>query len=239
LTILRCFQSFGCPVCFFVVLFLLAQADSGQTPSLQIAVHALDQADAWRAAHLAGYTVTEEYVIRSSRFNKSAAMTVETVYRQGQGKSYQVVARSGSAMLQTRVLDRLLKEEAEMSHGEARQRASVNSENYVIRLAGEENRVGRRCYVLELTPRAKSPHLLGGKAWIDQQDGSLVRIEGKPTASPSFLAGRPAIVRDYEKVGDFWLAKSSHAVSDSFFFGTTELSINYIDYHLLSEESRP
>jgi hypothetical protein len=240
LNILRCSQSWiGCSVWFWIVWFLLAQTDFGQTPSLQIAVSALDQADARRAAHLAGYTVTEEYVIRSSRFNKSAAMTVEAVYRQGQGKSYQVVARSGSAMFQTRVFDRLLKEEAEMSHGEARQRAAVNSQNYVIRLAGEEDRAGRRCYVLELTPRAKGPHLLKGRAWIDQEDGSLIRIEGKPTASPSFLAGRPLVVRDYEKVGDFWLAKSSHAVSDSFFFGSTELSINYLDYHLLSEESKP
>ena len=35
-------------------------------------------------------------------------------------------------MLQTRVFDRLLQEEAEMSRGEARRRASVNSENYVL-----------------------------------------------------------------------------------------------------------
>jgi hypothetical protein len=221
------------------VWFLLAQAGFGQTASLQIAIRALDQASARREARLAGYTATEEYRIQSRRFNKSAAMTVETLYRQGQGKSYRVVARSGSAMLQTRVFDRLLQEEVEMSRGATRQRASVNSQNYVIRLAGEENRVGRKCYVLELTPRAKSPHLLRGRAWIDQEDGSLIRIEGKPTASPSFLAGKPLVVRDYEKVGDFWLAKSSHAVSDSFLLGTTELSISYLDYHLLNQESRP
>jgi hypothetical protein len=235
LTILRCSQYWiGCSL-----WFLFAQVDFGQTPSEQIAVRLLDQADAWRQGHLAGYTVTEEYVIRSRRFNKSAAMTVETLYRQGQGKSYQVVARSGSAMLQTRVFDRLLQEEAAMSHGDARRRAAVNSENYVIRLAGEENRAARRCYVLELTPRAKSPHLLRGRAWIDHEDGSLIRIEGRPTARPSFLTGRPSIVRDYEKVGDFWLATSSHAVSDNFLLGTTELSINYLVYHLLNEESRP
>jgi hypothetical protein len=235
LTTLRFFQSWiGCSV-----WFLLAEADFGQTASLQIAVRALDEADARRASHLAGYTVTEQYVIRSNRFNKSAAMTVEAVYKQGQGKSYHVVARSGSPMLQTRVFDRLLQEEAEMSRGEARRRASVNSENYVVRLAGEENRAGRKCYVLELTARAKSPHLLRGRAWIDQEDGSLIGIEGRPTASPSFIAGRPSVVRDYEKVGDFWLAKSTHAVSDSFFFGRTELSIDYRDYHLLNEESRP
>ena len=148
-----------------------------------------------------------EYAIRSSRFNKSAAMTVRTIYRQGEGKSYHVVARSGSAMLQTRVFDQLLQEEAEMSRGETRRRELVNSENYVLRLVGEETRVGRKCFLLELTPRAKSTHLLRGKAWIDQEDGSLVRIEGKPTASPSFLTGRPTVIREYEKVGDFWLAK--------------------------------
>jgi hypothetical protein len=79
LTILRCSQSWiGYSVWFFIVCFLLARADFGQTASVQIAVRALDQADAWRQDHLAGYTVTEEYVIRSKRFNKSAAMTVET-----------------------------------------------------------------------------------------------------------------------------------------------------------------
>jgi hypothetical protein len=83
----------------------------------------------------------------------------------------------------------------------------------------------------EKTFTLSAPATIGLQTWGSD--------EGKPTASPSFLAGRPAIVRDYEKVGDFWLAKSSHAVSDSFFFGTTELSINYIDYHLLGEESRP
>jgi hypothetical protein len=240
LTLLRCSQSWiGCSVWFLIVWFSLAQASFGQTASVLIAVRALDQADARRQDHLLGYQATEEYVIRSNRFNKFAAMTVETVYRRGEGKSYRVVARSGSAILQTRVFDRLLQEEAEMSHGEARRRASVNSENYVIRLAGEEDRAGRRCYVLELTPRAKSPHLLRGHAWIDQEDGSLIRIEGRPSASPSFLAGRPSVVRDYEKVGDFWLAKSSHAVSDNFLLGTTELSIDYVNYHLLNEESRP
>lgn len=226
-------------VWFGVVSFLLARTAIGQTAAEQIAIRALDQAEARREAHLAGYTVTEEYAMRSARFSKSAEMTVKTRYRQGEGKSYDVVVRTGSAILQTRVFDQLLQEEAEMSHGEARRRALVNSENYVMRLVGEEARDGRRCYVLELMPRAKSTHLLRGRAWIDKEEGSLIRIEGRSTASPSFLTGRPMIVRDYEKVGDFWLAKSSYAVSDSLFLGKTELSINYLDYRLLNEESKP
>jgi len=220
-------------VWYFIVWFLFARTEIGQPVTEQTAIRALEQAEARREAQLAGYSVTEEYAIRSSRFNKSAAMTVRTIYRLGEGKSYNVLARSGSAVLQTKVFDQLLQEEAEMSRGEARRHALVNSENYILRLAGEETRAGRRCYVLELTPRAKSTHLLRGHAWIDKEDGSLIRIEGKPTASPSFLTGRPLVIRDYEKVADFWLAKSSQAASDSFFLGKTQLSIEYLDYHLL------
>ena len=159
-------------------------------------------------------------------------MTVGTVYRKAEGKVYHIISRSGSTMLQSRVFDRLLREEGEMSRGEARRQTLVNSQNYVIHSTGEEICSDRKCYVVELTPRTASAHLIKGRAWIDAQDGSLIRIEGKPTASPSFLAGRPLITRDYEKVGDFWLAKRSHAQSESLFFGQTDLQIEYVDYHI-------
>ena len=74
-----------------------------------------------------------------------------------------------------------------------------------------------------------------GRAWIDAEDGTLMRIEGRPTASASFFAGRPMITREYERAGDFSLAKSTHADSSSFFFGKTELHIEYSDYHVDSE----
>jgi len=222
-------------VWFFLLSLLFARTFIADTTAEQTAIRALDEAEARRESRLEGYSVTEHYTLQVSRFVKSAEMTVETVYQKGQGKSFTVVSRSGSAMLQSRVFDRLLREEGEMSRGEARRHTLVNSENYAIRLAGEETRTGRICYVLELTPRTKSEHLLQGRAWIDKEDGSLIRIEGIPTANPSFLTGRPAIVREYEKVGDFWLARSSHAVSDSFLVGKTELSIDYRDYRILSD----
>lgn len=199
------------------------------------AIQAIDAAELRRETRLRGYTVTEHYSLKSSRFNNSAEMTVATVYRKDQGKSYQIVSRSGSAMLQSRVFDRLLREEGEMSRGEARQQTLVNTRNYGMRFAGEEIRSGRKCYILDLTPRRASAHLLKGRAWIDAEDGTLLRIEGRPTASASFFAGRPMITREYEKAGDFSLAKSTHAESSSFFFGKTELQIEYSDYHVEAE----
>jgi hypothetical protein len=212
--------------------FCVSSQISAQPPPEEAAIRAIDAAELRRETRLRSYTVTEHYAIKTSRFHSSAEMTVAVEYRRDKGKTYQVVSRTGSAMLQSRVFDRLLREEGEMSRGEARQQTLVNSRNYEIHLKSEEIRAGRKTYVLDLTPRKASSHLLKGRAWIDAEDGTLMRIEGRPTASASFIAGRPMITREYEKVGNLSLAKSTLADSSSFFFGKTELHIEYSDYRI-------
>jgi len=117
-----------------------------------------------------------------------------------------------------------------MSRGESRQHALITSANYTMKLIGEESLRGRLCDILSIVPRTKSPHLLKGRVWVDAEDQSLVRVEGTPSASPSFWAGRPTIVRESETVGGFSVAKTSHALSDSVLLGKTELTIEYTDY---------
>jgi hypothetical protein len=205
-------------------------------PAPELAViRLIDAAELRRETRLRGYTVTEHYSIKASRFVSAAEMTVATTYARDRGKSYKIVSRRGSSMLQSRVFDRLLREEGEMSHGDARKQTLVNSQNYAMHFAGEEIRSGRKCYMLDLTPRKASAHLLKGRAWIDAEDGALMRIEGKPTASVSFFVGRPTITREYDKTAEFSLAKSTRAESSSFLFGKTELQIDYTDYHIDAE----
>jgi hypothetical protein len=140
-------------------------------------------------------------------------------------------------LLLTRVLDRLLEAEREMSSGEARKKALLTSANYRMSPSGEESLSGRLCKIIDLNPKLKATNLLKGRAWIDANDYSLVRIEGRPAASPSFWAGRPMIVRDYENIQGFPLAKRSHAVSDSFLLGRTELTIEYDSYRITTVRS--
>jgi outer membrane lipoprotein-sorting protein len=196
------------------------------------AINGVDRAALSREMNLDGYSVTENYTVRNSRFQAGATMTVKAVYRRVSGKSYSVVDRNGSSVLQARVLDKLLTEEAEMSRGVTRQQALVTSANYKMRLIGREALQGHNCDVLELVPRMSSPHLLKGRAWVDAKDYYLVRIEGKPTASPSFLAGRPMITRDYKQIEGFSFATRSHALADGFLLGKTELTIEYSNYKL-------
>jgi hypothetical protein len=84
----------------------------------------------------------------------------------------------------------------------------------------------------------KSSHLLKGRSWVDTESHGLVRIEGKPAASPAFMAGRPEIVRDYAQIEGFSLATKSRAVSDSFLLGKTELTIEYSDYRINGPEAK-
>jgi hypothetical protein len=59
----------------------------------------------------------------------------------------------------------------------------------------------------------------------------LVQNTGQATtASPSLWAGHPMIIRDSQRINGFSVAKKSHAVSDSFLLGKTELTIDYRDY---------
>jgi hypothetical protein len=195
-------------------------------------VQDIDKAQEDREARLTGYTVTEHYTIRNSRFDTPAETMVATTYVRGAGKTYRVISRTGPSFLQTHVLDRILKAEEDMSRGEQRKSALVTSANYRIKLVGPEGVEGRACDLVEITPRAKSAHLLKGKAWLDSGSHMLVRIQGKPTASPAFLAGIPEVVRDYVEVDGFSLARKSHAISQTFLLGKTDLTIEYTDYRV-------
>jgi hypothetical protein len=216
-------------------LLICCVADSAAPE--ETVIRGVDQAELRRETDLAGYTVTEHYSIRNYRFSSAAEMMVATVYKKGEGKTYKVLSRSGSAMLQSSVFDRMLQEEKTMSRGDTRRQALVTSANYAMKLTGEETLSGRPCEVLELTPRKKSAHLLKGRAWVDSKDYSLVKIEGRPTASASFFVGRPLVTREYESVDGFSLARRSHAVSDGLFLGKTELTIEYNDYHVTTESA--
>lgn len=210
-----------------IALFLMLAAPSN--PDL---VHSLDQAEQAREENLNGYTVTEQYTVRNSHLQTPAEMTVETVYKRGEGKTYKILSRSGPSILQNTVLDRLLASEREMSQGVTRKRALITSANYDITPAGEAMLGGTKCKLVALNPRARSTFLIKGKAWLNADDFSLMRLEGKPTASPSFFAGHPYIVRDYMSVDGFSFATKSQATAQSLLMGKTEVTITYKDYRI-------
>lgn len=217
--------------------FVVQIATSGGGHEIEV-FNGIEQAQLVREDRMAGYSVTERYTLNNSRFSEPAEMTVAVTYEKGAGKNYRVLSRRGSNFIQNSVFDRLLKEETEMSHGEQRQAALITAANYRMRWMGEEVLEGRNCDVVELEPRKKSPHLLRGKAWVDAATYHLIRIEGKPAASPSFWASSPRIMREYNDIENFSFARRSHAVSQSLLLGRTELNIEYTGYQIRAAEVR-
>jgi hypothetical protein len=169
-------------------------------------IGAIDRSQDAREEKLNGYSVTETYSIKNSRF--------------------------AAALLQSSVMDRILKEETAMSRGEERKKALITSDNYTMRLADQETLNGRLCDVVELSPRSRDAHLIRGRAFVDTVTHNMVRIEGKPAASPSFWAGKPEITRDYSDIGAFAFAQRSLAVTSTFLLGRTEVIIEYTGYRI-------
>lgn len=216
----------------WVIALTLSSAALGQQQEEEV-IRGTEQAQWAKETRLSAYSVTEQYrVLRSEETKPAATLTVRTVYTRDKGKDYSgIISRDGSSALQKLLLDRILKREEEISRKDNRKHVLITSDNYVMKLSGEETIKGRKCWVLKLTPRTKSPHLLDGQAWVDSQTYALLRIQGRPSARPSFWAGRPLITRDYnDEIHGFPLAIHAEAESNSLIFGTTKVIIDYKDY---------
>jgi len=229
---LKRFPAFRLFFAFIAVCFCFTVSPFAQTipPDLMKRV---DDAEVSREANLNGYTVTEHYsVFRHGDAHPDADTMVQTVYKKGQGKEYTVTSRNGSSLLQKYLIDRVLREEADVSKAGHRDAILVTSANYDMAFERAEPLLGRNCLVLKLTPKKKSPYLIDGEAWVDAKNYHLVRVEGKLSAKPSFFAGIPIIRRDYQELQGFAVATRSRSESSSMLLGSTVLSIEYQNYRV-------
>jgi hypothetical protein len=228
------FQQAGRCAAPFLIVSLFAGCGLCASDSQEDLIRRIDAADSSREANLVGYTVTEYYTIRNSHFSRPAEAAVETTYKHGEGKTYKVLSRSGPSLLENTVLDRLLREEGEMSRGAVRERAVITSANYEMKPAGRESIDGTVCEVIELIPKRKSPYLLKGRMWVDPAGPTVVKIEGRPSSSVSFFEGRPQVTREYKNIDGFALAQRIHVATSSFLFGKSTVDIEYRDYHVIA-----
>jgi hypothetical protein len=119
---------------------------------------------------------------------------------------------------------------------------------YQTAVKGEEEMDGIRCWVLHVRPRQvfSGQRLFEGLFWIDQQDYSIIRSEGRPVPQlRSKTAGKenlfPAFTTLREKIGEYWFPVYTHA-DDTLDFSTgpirVKMSIRYRDYKRFGAESK-
>ncbi|MCU1294766.1 MAG: putative sigma regulatory protein MucB/RseB [Bryobacterales bacterium] len=193
-------------------------------------ISGIDKSQQIREEKLAGYTAIEQYTVYNSHFAQTAELTARVRYQKRIGKRYEVLSRKGPRFLEERVLRRILKEDAQLSRNAERSHTLLTSSNYSMNVTGTQTMRGKLCYVISIHPRSREFSLIEGTAWVDVKDLSLLRIEGKPAASPSFWTGQPLIEREYTIIDGLSFPHHSRATSKGFFGGKSQLDINYSQY---------
>jgi hypothetical protein len=180
-----------------------------------------------RFEHFEGYSRLQHYSVTTDRFGLKAEMVARVHRDRIKGKTYEVISRSGSPVIQSHVFDALLEAEIATSQqgGEL-----LTRENYTFHLVGKQEYNGLACYLLETEPKHKEKRLLKGRLWVDAEDFGVVHVEGRPTESLSFWVGRPVIVQDYVKQSGYWWASRRHSYIDNLWLGKSDLVIEYSDY---------
>ncbi|MGA3160651.1 MAG: hypothetical protein ABSC77_05495 [Terracidiphilus sp.] len=209
---------------------------AAQQPDPASVIGLVDAAVKARIDHVESYTVTEHYAVYRGKdeIHPAAEMTVQTLYRQGSGKSYTIQSESGSDFIRNHVLRTLLDNEKNINLPGIVEHSWFTSANYEMQLKPGSARLldGRECLALAIHPKHKAPNMIEGSLWVDAKNGSIVQLDGTASQSPSIFTGPAQVMRHYVNVSGFAMATHARAVSDSFLFGRTIVTIDYSDYQI-------
>jgi hypothetical protein len=169
----------------------------------------LSKLEKWRTEALREYEGTRRYVLTGERFSQNAAMEVRVNYAYPGRKNLHIVWETGSRLLQTRVLRRVIEAEMEADSDNVRDKVRITPQNYEFRPAGTETIAGRKTFVYDVKPLNSGKFMIRGRVWVDAEDAAITRLEGEPTCATSFWVRRVHIFQQFEKVGSFWLLGST------------------------------
>ena len=183
-----------------------------------------------RDARLQQYSAVRTYKVSNDKGKIYAQEVIRVDYQAPDRKDFRTVSEEGSGLVRDMVLKRLIESESETSSGRAHHDSAIRPANYQFSLVGEQDLGPYHCLVVDATPKRKDKYLFEGRVWIDAQDYAIVRIAGQPAKSLSFWITRADFVRDYEKVGDFWLPAQDETSVHMRLYGNKVLSIHHAEY---------
>jgi hypothetical protein len=226
--------TFKAAISVFAMAICMAASASAQDenvlPSADHVVTTMMKFDAQRQSALTGYAATRHYVAVNK--NRHAEMLVQVTCDSSGAKQFSILGEEGAGSIRKHVFYKLLSEETEASRRGTRNNTRLTPDNYDFKVIGKETLETGPAYILAVTPKKENKYLINGKIWVDQNDYSIVRIEGQPARNPSFWVHSVHFVHTYQKVGPFWFASSTHTTSEIRIFGESELTIENSNYTL-------
>jgi hypothetical protein len=134
------------------------------------------------------------------------------------------------------VFDRLMDSESETASGREHHDSALTPVNYAFTNIGEEDLGRYHCYVVRAAPKRQDKYLFEGNIWIDAQDFAVVKIVGHPAKKPSFWINRADFVRQYQRIGEFWVPYRDETIVHVRMFGKKVFTIDHQEYSINADE---
>lgn len=197
------------------------------------ATHIFDELlahNALRTATLVNYTAFRTYQVVDLKGKVHAEEAGLMEYRAPDRKTFSVTSEKGSILVRRLALNALIASEIETTAGKQHHDSAITPANYSLDLLGEQQVGPYNCFVAQAIPKRKDKYLFEGKVWIDAEDYAVVRIEGHPAKKLSFWIQRADFVRQYQKIGSFWLPQRDTTFVDVRLYGKKFMTIDHRDY---------
>jgi hypothetical protein len=218
-------------LCIILLCLIAVEDVSAQrnlsTPSINDIVARMEKAKELNQAGFRPFTVTRDYKLFGKEEHDAKSQVIADVTFVPPGsKNFSIRKASGSGMGES-IVRRMLTGEAELANSD---QSDISSRNYTFRFAGEAYLNGRRCFLLELTPKRQDKSLISGKAWIDAQTYLVHRAEGSPAKKPSWWVRDIHISLNYEDVNGMWLQTNLEATATVRVIGQCKVVARDINY---------
>ena len=183
-----------------------------------------------RDLRLEQYSAVRTYEVTNDKGKVYAQEVIHVDYQAPDRKTFVTKSEKGSALVRDLVLKRLIESESETSSGYAHRDSSIKPANYEFTVLGQQDVGASHCLVVAAVPRRHDKYLFEGRIWIDTQDYAIVRIAGQPAQRLSFWITQADFVRQYQKIGEFWLPERDETLVHVRLNGNKALIIDHRDY---------
>ncbi len=191
-----------------------------------------------RKSALADYSALRTYQVVDLQGKVHAEEVGRMEFRAPDKKTFVVTSEKGSGLIRHLALNPLIASEIETAAGKEHHDSAITPDNYSAALLGEQQVGPYHCFVLQATPKRKDKYLFEGKLWIDVEDYAVVRIEGSPARKLSFWIERADFVRQYQKIGGFWLPQRDETFVQVRLYGKKALTIDHQNYVVNGAENK-
>jgi outer membrane lipoprotein-sorting protein len=213
-------------------LWCAEHTDGTASLSAQEIFSRLEKENMIRAVKLRSYSSVRRYSVFEKDKAADSEIKVRMDYVSPSTKKFRVLSQRGAGWIDRWVFRSLLRAELAAAEEKSKTASAITSANYETKLIGEAQDRGHDCYLLELHPKRRSEFLIQGKIWVDKREFAIVKLEGEPAKSFSFWVTRAHLVREYQKVGDFWLQQKDETHAWIRLVGQYIMQIEYGDYEI-------